>query len=200
MTEEDSKADREQEEDGSDAAAPGSAPASDQPVRLSPALIATLVTIPIVVITAFVVYAVIKSNEIPQTPIQSYPTSNLTAETQACGPLIEKLPDSFGEYRDKTVDGHLVRWTDPDSATNEPLELRCGVARPEGLAPTSSLQVVHPVQWFITDTDENRGQAYVLVDRRPYIAVWVPAGAGNAALTDISGIVAELEPAPLDFG
>ncbi|MFT3661724.1 MAG: DUF3515 domain-containing protein [Gordonia sp. (in: high G+C Gram-positive bacteria)] len=175
-------------------------PASRGRTGLSPALIATLVTVPVMVLTAFLVFAVLKNNRVPESPIRSYPASSEKAETDRCAAFIEKLPASFGDYRDKEVDGNLVRWTFPDASSNEPLELRCGVARPEGLAPTSSLQVVNAVQWFITDTDETRGQAYVLVDRRPYLAMWVPAEAGNAPLTDVSDLAADLPSAPLDFG
>ncbi|GAA3956938.1 DUF3515 domain-containing protein [Gordonia caeni] len=176
--------------------AAGEPDAAEPAYRLSPALIATLVAIPVMVIIAFIVFAVIKSNEVSATPVDSYAASD--EDTDRCPQLIGELPETFGDYADKTVDGNTVRWTTEGST--EPLVFRCGVARPEDLAPTSALQVIHPTQWFITDTEEARGQAYVLVDRRPYVAVWVPAGAGNAPLTDISALVAELPPAPLDFG
>lgn len=167
--------------------------------RLSPALIATLVAIPVMVIAGFIAYAVMLNRSVPTTPIAAYPT--VAEHADECGALIAKLPESFGDYAAKEVDGHTVRWAEQgDGASREPLELRCGVARPEALAPTSSLQVINAAQWFITDTEEGRGQAYVLVDRRPYVAVWVPVGAGNAPLTDISDIAAQLPQAPLDFG
>lgn len=167
-----------------------------EPYRLSPALIATMVAVPVMVLVGFIAFAAIKSNEVPATPVDSYAASGEGADR--CPQLVDQLPESFGDYGGKTVDGDTVRWTTEGS--NEPLVFRCGVARPDDLAPTSALQVIHPTQWFITDTDEDRGQAYVLVDRRPYVAVWVPSGAGNGPLTDISEMAAELPPAPLDFG
>lgn len=184
------------ERTGDQPPAAGEPDGAEPAYRLSPALIATLVAVPVMVIIAFIVVAVIQSNEVSQTPVDSYATSAEAADR--CPGLISELPDSFGDYGGKTVDGDTVRWT-ADGST-EPLVFRCGVARPEGLAPTSALQVVHPTQWFITDTEESRGQAYVLVDRRPYVAVWVPVGAGNGPLTDISALVAKLPQAPLDFG
>lgn len=165
---------------------------------LSPALIATMITVPVMVIAAFIAVAAMKNRQVPSTPVESYAT--VSAGAQECGPLIAKLPDSFGDYGDKAVDGQVVRWTRTDGTSREPLVLHCGVARPEALAPTSALQVINPVQWFITDTDTARGQAYVVVDRRPYVAVWVPVGAGNGPLTDISALVADLPAGPLDFG
>ncbi len=173
-------------------------PARGERGPLSPALIATLIAVPVMVIAAFVFVAALKNRQVRSTPVESYAT--VSEGAQECGPLIEKLPDSFGDYGDKTVDGNVVRWSRTDGGSREPLVLHCGVARPEALAPTSALQVINPVQWFITDTDPARGQAYVVVDRRPYVAVWVPVGAGNGPLTDISGLVAGLPAGPLDFG
>ncbi|GAC57235.1 hypothetical protein GOHSU_17_00390 [Gordonia hirsuta DSM 44140 = NBRC 16056] len=174
-------------------------PADSEPYRLSPALIATLATIPTMVIIGFIVFAMLKTKEAEKIPVDSYATSTEAAER--CGPLIAQLPESFGEYGGKSVEGNTVRWTSSENEQSpDPLVFRCGVARPEALAPTSSLQVINNEQWFMTDTDESRGQAYVLVDRRPYIAVWVPSGAGNGPLTKISGLAGELPSAPLDFG
>ena len=172
--------------------------AADEPARLSPALIATLVAIPAMVLAGFIVFAVFKSSEQAMTPVDSYAT--VEQDAAACGPLIAKLPESFGDFGGREIDGDTVRWTSSADDDGDPLVFKCGVARPEALAPTSALQVINPTQWFITDTDEERGQAYVLVDRRPYVAVWVPKSAGNGPLTDISGLMAQLPAAPLDFG
>ncbi|WP_440712541.1 DUF3515 domain-containing protein [Gordonia sp. FQ] len=167
--------------------------------RLSPALIATLVAIPVMVVAGFIAFAVLRSDRASTVPIESYSTSSENADL--CGPLIAKLPESFDDYRHKKVDGNTVTWTSNKSGdSGDPLMLRCGVARPKDLAPTSALQVINAVQWFMTDSDTSRGQAFVVVDRRPYVAVWVPVGSGNGALTDISGLVAGLPEAPLDFG
>lgn len=112
--------------------------------------------------------------------------------------FVEKLPAELGDFNDKTIDDTTVRWRKADS---DPIVLRCGVQRPADFAPTSSLQVINPIQWFLTDTVDGVGQAYVSVDHRPYIAVWLPTGAGNAPITDISALIAEnLTPSPLDFG
>ncbi|MFT3715687.1 MAG: DUF3515 domain-containing protein [Gordonia sp. (in: high G+C Gram-positive bacteria)] len=167
---------------------------------LSPALIATLITIPVMVIVGFIVFAALKHDAAPSaTPVESYRSTAQGAEN--CAPFIAALPESFGDYAHKTVTGDMVKWTSGSDANADPLVLNCGVSRPDDLAPTSALQVIDPVQWFITDTIDGRGQAYVVVDRRPYVAVWVPANAGNGPLTDISGVIAQKLPsAPLDFG
>ena len=172
----------------------------DEKRQLSPALIATLVAIPVMVIAGFITFAALKNRAAPDTPVDSYAVTGQDAK--ACDDFIAALPDSFGDYAGKEVTGDLVRWpsVDPERG-GDPITLRCGVVRPDDLAPTSALQVIDPVQWFITDSIEGRGQAYVVVDRRPYVGVWVPAGAGNAPLTDISKVIAQKLPAaPLDFG
>lgn len=151
---------------------------------LHPALIATLVAIPVMVLVGFITFAALK----PRTtsPIDSYPTAS-NSTTADCVKLIGALPKTFDGYNGISVDGSSVRWESRNDG--EPISLRCGVARPDGLAPSSKLQVVHPVQWFITDSIDGRGQAYVAVDHRPYVAVWVPLNAGNTAITEISGII-----------
>ncbi|WP_035719958.1 DUF3515 domain-containing protein [Gordonia shandongensis] len=173
---------------------PGS---TGEPFQLHPAFLATLVAVPVAVIIGFIAYAAIHfsgSSDEP-TPIDSYGTG---PEADRCAAFIAALPDQLGEFGDKSVDGTTVRWSKDES---EPVVLRCGTARPDKLAPTSGLQVINPVQWFLTDSIEDRGQAYVSVDHRPYVAVWVPVGAGNAPITDISALIAENLPrSPLDFG
>lgn len=198
MTEKDSTP-AEEPRDDVETAPDAPSPRQPEGAGLSPALIATLVAIPAMVIAVFIVFAVFKNNEQVSTPVDSYAT--VEQDAAACGPLIQKLPESFGDFGGREIDGDTVRWTSSvDGADGDPLVFKCGVARPEALAPTSALQVINPTQWFITDTDEERGQAYVLVDRRPYVAVWVPKAAGNGPLTDISGLMAQLPAAPLDFG
>ncbi|EGD56990.1 DUF3515 domain-containing protein [Gordonia neofelifaecis] len=172
--------------------------AAESGSRLSPALIATLVAIPVMVLAGFITYAALNfsSSDSESSPVESYATS--AADSAKCAAFIDQLPEKLGDFGDKSVDGTTVRWTKPDS---DPVVLRCGVERPDELAPTSALQVINPVQWFMTDTIDGRGQAFVSVDHRPYVAVWVPVGAGNAPITDVSALIeAHLERAPLDFG
>ena len=174
--------------------------AETEPVdtRWSPALIATLITVPVLVIAGFIAFAALKysGNDDPQTPVDGYATGGPGAGQ--CTDFIAKLPAQLGDFNDKTIDDTTVRWRKEGSA---PLVLKCGVQRPEALEPTSALQVINPIQWFLTDSLDDAGQAYVSVDHRPYIAVWVPLRAGNAPITDLSALIAEnLTPAPLDFG
>lgn len=163
--------------------------------RLPPALIATLVAIPVMVIVGFITFAALKPDD--ASPIDAYTTASNTSSD--CAKLVAALPTTFKGFESRTTDGDAARWA--STSGGEAISLRCGVGRPDGLAPSSKLQVVHPVQWFITDTIDGRGQAYVAVDHRPYVAVWVPVNAGNTPITEISGVVDRTLPrAPLDLG
>ncbi|ALG86905.1 hypothetical protein ACH46_14025 [Gordonia phthalatica] len=172
--------------------------ADPEDTRWSPALIATMITVPVLVIAGFIAFAALKysGSDTPQTPIDSYATGGPGADR--CAEFIAKLPAQLGDFNDKTIDDTTVRWRKEGS---DPLVLKCGVQRPEKLEPTSALQVINPIQWFLTDSRDDAGQAYVSVDHRPYIAVWVPLRAGNAPITDLSALIADnLTAAPLDFG
>ena len=163
--------------------------------RLSPALIATLVAIPVMVIVGFIVFAALRPEQ--KTPIESYAAGD-TASAD-CAELIAAAPATFEGFGDKQVSGNTVRW--PSDGDGDPVTLRCGISRPSELSPTSNLQVINPVQWFITDTVEGAGQAYVCVDHRPYVAMWIPANAGNGPITDMSAVIEKTLPrGPLDFG
>ncbi|MCF8606968.1 DUF3515 domain-containing protein [Gordonia sp. HY442] len=172
----------------------------EQRSPLSPALIATLVAVPVMVIAVFIAFAAVKYSNRPDTesiPVDGYSTAQGEG-SEKCAAFVDALPDRLGDFDEKTVDGDTARWSRDGS---DPIVVRCGVSRPDELAPTSALQVIDPVQWFMTDTVQGRGQAYVSVDHRPYIAMWVPAGSGNAPITDVSALVAQrLDRAPLDFG
>ncbi|WP_232716154.1 DUF3515 domain-containing protein [Gordonia metallireducens] len=168
--------------------------------RLSPALIATLVAIPIMVIAGFIAFAALRPDAV--NPVESYAADG--SASADCTRLLEAVPQTFEGFGDKEISGDRATW--PADGSGDDLTLRCGVTRPAELSPTSNLQEIHAagqagVQWFITDTVDGSGQAYVCVDHRPYVALWVPSNAGNGPITDISGLIDQtLDRGPLDFG
>ncbi|ATD71571.1 MULTISPECIES: DUF3515 domain-containing protein [Gordonia] len=168
--------------------------------RLSPALIATLVAIPVMVIAGFIAFAALRPETV--NPVESYASDG--SASADCTRLLDAAPQRFEGFGDKEISGDRATW--PAEASGDDLTLRCGVTRPAELSPTSNLQEIHAagragVQWFITDTVDGSGQAYVSVDHRPYVALWVPSNAGNGPITDISGLIDQtLERGPLDFG
>lgn len=169
----------------------------DSGPRLSPALIATLVTIPVMVIVGFIVFAALRPGNSDSTPVDSYAAESSTPAE--CPKFLAALPQTFEGYGDKKISGTQASW--PASKDGDPVIVRCGVSRPAELSPTSNLQVVNPVQWFITDSIEGSGQAFICVDHRPYVALWVPVNAGNGPITDVSAAIERTLPrGPLDFG
>ncbi len=161
--------------------------------RLSPAFLATLIAVPVMIVVGFIAFAMLRSNA--ATPLDSMSAEPGTA--QACAPLMAALPERLGAYGDKSVSGSAARW---GRANGDAVYLRCGVVRPTALAPSSRLQVVDSAQWFITD-DRNAGVAYVAVDHRPYVALWLPMDSGPTPISDVTALIDKhLQRAPLDLG
>ncbi|WP_299570778.1 DUF3515 domain-containing protein [uncultured Williamsia sp.] len=167
--------------------------------RRSPALIATLVAIPVVVVVLFIVVAANRTGS----DDRSLPLTSASATpSPECTRLLAALPQTFDGYGNRSQDGGLVQWPSTRSGSDNtgPVQLRCGVARPTGLAPTSALQVVDPVQWF-SSTQDSRGTLWVAVDHRPYVALWLPVNVGNGPITDVSTVIDRVLPrASLDLG
>jgi hypothetical protein len=181
------------DDDSPDSASASSSPTRDDDGRLSPAFLATLITIPVMIIVGFITFAVLRGGT-------SSPLDGMAAQPgteQACAPLMGALPTTLGSYSDKSVTGSSAKWR---ASNGDAVFLRCGVARPPGLAPSSRLQVVDSAQWFITD-DRDNGVAYVAVDHRPYVALWLPMNSGTAPISGITALIDKhLERAPLELG
>ncbi len=170
--------------------------------RISPAVIASIITIPVVVIVGFITYAVMKTDV---STSSDTPVKSMSAPQQAdpdCAKLIAALPETFDGFgKRKTSDDGMVSWPPGDQVPG-PVQVRCGVDRPESLSPTSGLQVVDPVQWFLVSAKtEARGFLWYAVDHRPYVAIWLPENVGNGPIQQISAIIdANLPRAPIDLG
>ncbi|WP_235456790.1 DUF3515 domain-containing protein [Williamsia sp. Leaf354] len=174
---------------------------SDSTGRRSPALIATLVTIPVMVIVLFIAIAAFRTDSSGD----SLPLASAAAPQSAepdCAKLIAALPATFAGFDDRSESGGLVQWQPTGDAAG-PVQLRCGVDRPTDLAPTSALQVVDPVQWFATGSGDPdaTGTLWVAVDHRPYVALWLPSNSGNGPIADTSRILDRILPrASIDLG
>ncbi len=168
--------------------------------RRSPALIATIVAIPVMVVVAFIVFAAAKSTSSPgPLPLQS--ASAPQSGEPDCARLIAALPATFSGFGQRSESDGLIEWAKDGDAAG-PVQLRCGVPRPADLAPTSALQTVDPVQWFQrAPRDGEKGALWFAVDHRPYIALWLPNNSGNGAISDVSQIIEKILPlAPIDLG
>lgn len=97
------------------------------------------------------------------------PTPGSPAVARACAALRAGLPNP--------LDGHPSRATTPDSeltaAWDDPaIVLRCGVAVPAELRPTSQLYTVNEVDWLVVETE--RGWRFTTVRRVANVEVTVP--------------------------
>ncbi len=101
-----------------------------------------------------------------------------TGPAAGCGGLHAALPSQ--------VDGRDAREVTPSSrrtaAWGSPaVVLRCGVARPEGLAATSELVEVDGVGWFLEET--SRSYVFTATGRGTYVQVRVPSSVDRASAT-----------------
>ena len=120
------------------------------------------------------------------------------AHVVGCERLHRQLPDS--------VDGRDRRDTSPSSsltaAWGDPaVVLRCGVARPAGLTPTTELIVVDDVAWFLAKQPAGRRHpAYVFTSTgsKTYVEVRVPGSvprtAATAPLADLASSIKRAFP------
>lgn len=181
---------------------PGSHPAEldDSPARRNPALIATIVAVPVMVVVVFIVFAASKNTDSPG-PLPLRSAAAPQSGSPDCERLIAALPATFDGFGERTDDDGLIAWASGGESPG-PIQLRCGVPRPDDLAPTSALQTVDPVQWFQRAPKEGeKGALWFAVDHRPYIALWLPNNSGNGAISDVSTIIDKvLPPAPIDLG
>ena len=104
----------------------------------------------------------------------------------ACRALVETLPELVAGQRGRAVEPASAlagAWGDP------PIVLRCGVAKPTWLGPSSRCDVVNAVGWFSRATSD--GYVFTTIGRSAYVEVVVPdvyEPAANA-LVDLASAV-----------
>lgn len=103
---------------------------------------------------------------------------------RACKALFDRLPE--------TLDGKQRRETQPSTpltaAWGSPaIVVRCGVAEPKGLRPTSQLAVVNDVEWF--PEPDRSPLRFTTVHRVARVELQQPReyGAPAAVLVDLAG-------------
>ncbi|NGO67095.1 DUF3515 family protein [Streptomyces boncukensis] len=117
---------------------------------------------------------------------------------QACRALHGALPKQVAGQRRASLDPesrYTAAWGDP------PVELRCGVARPEKLTPgseeynpTADAAEVNGVSWLIEK--RKGGYRFTTTDRAAYVELTVPEAYApeTGALTDLAGPVRKTVP------
>lgn len=177
--------------------------------RRSPALLATVVALPVAVVVCFAVFLVLaqqKQDEL-RASAEAGHVKSVTAPTAGdptCTKLLAAIPAELGSFRrdDSSDPTGFARWTSDKQGA---VEVRCGTERPADLTNTSKLQVVNGVQWLQSTPAgapaPDGGAYWAAVDHRPYVVLWVPDGAGTAAIQAVSDAIREnLQAASLDLG
>ena len=112
------------------------------------------------------------------------------ADRSTCTALVAALPDEVeGGLRRPAEPGLLTAaWGDP------PITLRCGVAAPPGLTPSSECLEINGVGWFSEDAEG--GVLFTTVGRAAFVEVAVPDGYTPAVnpLVDLAAAVEAHDP------
>lgn len=174
--------------------------------RYSPALIATAVALPVVLVVGLLVAALIAGNtSVEREPLALGAVPAPAADGPACAALLPTLPEELGDYTAAT----LVEPVPPGTKAwqpegeGEPIVLRCGLERPLEFHRASPLQIVNDVRWFEIRDDAAAASTWFAVDRETYIALTIPEGSGPTPLQAVSDAIAagmaprEIDPGPL---
>nr|WP_280492549.1 DUF3515 domain-containing protein [Nocardia asiatica] len=199
---EDSAAGRSDAEDAADE--PDNPPEAAPSHQYSPAIIATAVALPVVLVVAVLVAAVLaRRAPAEREPLVLGPVPAPAADGPACAALLPALPAELGEFTKST----LVEPAPPATRAwqraegGDAIVLRCGLDRPLEFHRASPLQVVNGVQWFEVRDQAAEVSTWFAVDRATYVAFTVPDGSGPTPLQEVSDtITAHLPAQPIDPG
>lgn len=171
-----------------------------------PAVIATVIALPVALLVGVVVAAVLVGRNPATGTVGLGPVPAPEAQSQSCTDLLEVLPDRMDDFSradlaDPAPPG-AAAWQDPDAAE---VVLRCGLERPDEFDQAAALQIVDGVQWFeVSGADQGiEASTWFVVDRPVYVALTVPDGSGPTPVQDISAAIAEalprqdIDPAPI---
>lgn len=174
--------------------------------QYSPALIATAVALPVVLVVGLLVAAVLaRRAPVEREPLVLGPVPAPAAGGTACVTLLPALPTTLGEFTKSTLvepsPPGTRAWQRPDGG--DAIVLRCGLDRPLEFNRASALQLVNNVQWFEARDPAAKASTWFAVDRETYIALTVPDGSGPTPLQSISDAITanlpakDLDPGPL---
>jgi hypothetical protein len=188
----------------SDGTAHGDAEPPSDAHPYPPALIATAVALPVVLIVAILVAAILaRKAPTEREPLVLGPVPAPAADGTACTALLPELPVELGDY----TKSQLVEPAPPATRAwqrsdgGDPIVLRCGLDRPLEFNRASALQIVNGVQWFEARDPASKASTWFAVDRETYIAMTIPDGSGPTPLQAVSDtITAELPARAIDPG
>jgi hypothetical protein len=139
----------------------------------------------------------------PTGPVALGPVDAPQAGSPPCAALLAGLPSTLGNGRDPLARQALATPAPAAAAAwrgsaGDLVVLRCGVARPPELTPTSDLLDVSGVRWLrVTGTD---AATWYAVDRAVIVALTLPGGVNTGPIQDVSSAIGRAMPAiPVAF-
>jgi hypothetical protein len=170
------------------------------------ALIATAITLPLVVLLAFALDAGRhKGSPRPLGPVVvSTPPSVAAAAAESCEKVIEKLPVKLDGMAPRAVHGsstsvdtrYVVAWGHP------PVVLSCGVGRPPTLKPGSDVELFGIGQGqhnaLVLATHTKTTDVFTVVDRPVYVSIAVPKSLNRDPVSVLAGLVSDALPSVCD--
>ncbi|HWC82268.1 MAG TPA: DUF3515 domain-containing protein [Pseudonocardiaceae bacterium] len=134
-------------------------------------------------------------------PVNLVPVDSPQAGSDPCRSLVAALPTSLSNGRTalarRTMAGTSPAGTAAWGGTvadDDPVVLRCGLAKPDELTPTSELLTVDGVYWLQVNGDD--AATWYAVNRSVYVALTLPSGVtGTGPLQEISSVLAAKLPA-----
>ena len=171
------------------------------------ALIASAITLPLVVLLAFAFDAgrTHKTTPGPLGPVVvSTPPSVGNAASDSCEKVIEKLPVKLDGMTPRVVHGssagvdtrYVVAWGNP------PVILSCGVGRPATLKPGSDVELFGVGQGdhnsLVLATHTKTTDVFTVVDRPVYVSIAVPKSLNRDPVSVLAGLVAQELPSVCD--
>lgn len=130
-------------------------------------------------------------------PLALPPAPAPQADTPECSTVLAALPPELVLDDERVPRRELaqpapsatVAWGD---AGHDPVTVRCGMADPAELTPTSKLVEVSGVSWL--EMSEGDKTTWLAADRPVRVALTLPADAGSGALQDLSKILRDKLP------
>ncbi|MGQ0837514.1 DUF3515 domain-containing protein [Actinokineospora sp.] len=131
-------------------------------------------------------------------PIGLVPVDAPAASAPECAALLAALPAELTSGS-VTLSELPIAAPAPAGVTawgdrvGDPVVLRCGLAKPPELTPTSALRQVSGVRWL--PVPGTASASWFAVDRTVYIALTLPEGVGTGPLQTVSEVVGATLPA-----
>jgi hypothetical protein len=156
------------------------------------ALIATAVTVPVVLVLLVIIQLSLRGGQAlaPLPPLPERPLSVIDVDTPAVSPEVESACTALITTLPPSLDGQAsrpVRSSLPTAAAwgPNPTVLRCGVPQPPAYLVGVSTVAISEVEWFFETA--SAGTTYTAVDRGVYLEVFVPSSADGGATLAVLG-------------